>query len=338
LGGFNLNDLVEFDYNFPTVNKIFLSADDRNVENLWAGTLGVAPNRTYVVRSEGWDGAYGSIYEENNNFVWEAVFYENEPSRIDIRFVENASFRSEFTLEELESYGVVLDGPVIPVRVQDVDVDISDAVSDGIIFVGAAGNSGIKIDTVNGVDYDNYLVENGEHVYYHRGSSPANSHPSLICVGALSSISDETKTALSNTGPGVDIYAPGENIIAAVFDNSGAAGDLLDEGNGELYQKWTGSSIAAAQVTGILALALEKYPRMTQSEAKEYITRYARQGLMTDSAGSYADSTSLQEGPNEIAYYYKERRDDGVLVPKSVEWLRPSQGQVYPRPQINFKR
>lgn len=336
----NINDLFEFAPNFPAVDKLFISAGDRNVDNVWAGTLGTAPNRTYVLRYEGWDGAYSSLYEEENNLIWETVFYENQPNRIDLRIVKNAVFRTEFTLEELNDYGVPTQIPS-PVRIADLDSDISDAISEGVIFVGAAGNSstgfpGLKIDVPGGQDYDNYFVLNGERIYYHRGSSPSRSSTNLITVGSLNSTLQERKRVESNTGPGVDLYAPGENIIAAVFDNSGNASPALNE-NGSLYQKWSGSSIASAQVTGILALALEKYPNLNQQEAKQYILNYAREGVMFETTNGFNDVSSLQTGPNRIAFYHKERRDDGVMIPKSRQRVRPEAGQLYPRPVIRKK-
>lgn len=334
-GAFNGYPELAFDY--PTVSKIYLSAGDRNVEKLQAGTFGETPNRTHIIRFEGWDGAYSSLYEPETNLIWETVFYENAPNRIDVRFIKNAVFRPEFTVGEILSYGAKVDGPGIPIRIPSLDADIHDAMLEGIVFVGASGNSSAKIDTFNGIDYNNYIVENGEFIYYHRGSSPGNSHPDLICVGTLDSTSQEPKFSTSNTGPGVDLYAPGVNILTSVFDNSGNLSDLLDEGSGQLYQKWSGSSIAAAQVAGLLAIALETYPNMTQSDAKHYILNYASRDIMFDSQGSYQDNESLQTGPNVIAYYYKERADTGVLIPKSGQWLRPASGQLYPRPVIRKK-
>jgi hypothetical protein len=333
----NINSLTEFAPDFPAVDKIFISAGDRNVDNVWSGTFGTSGTRTHVVRFEGWDGAYSSVYETEYNLVWEAVFYEATPNRIDIRIIKNAAYRPEFTLEELELYGVPTEVPA-PVRITDLDADISDAIGEGIIFVGAAGNSNIgfpgsKIDVLGGQDYDNYFVLNGERVYYHRGSSPSRSTVDLITVGSLSSSVQERKRPESNTGPGVDLYAPGENIVSAVFDSSGNAGSILDE-SGALYQKWSGSSIASAQVTGILALVLEKYPRLNQQQAKAYILNYAKEGLMFETFNGFSDTSSLQDGPNRIAYYHKERRDDGLVIPSTREWIRPSAGQLYPRPKI----
>jgi hypothetical protein len=106
---------------------------------------------------------------------------------------------------------------------------------------------------------------------------------------------------------------------------------------GFLYQKYSGTSMAAAQVTGLLALALEKYPNMNQQDARNYIISYAKNNKLTVTTGGYNDSTSLQGGENKFAFYYKERPDTGITVPKSKEWLRPDTGLVFPRAVIKRK-
>ena len=409
----------------PAIRKIHISAGDRSCQKLFSGTEGVAPNRTFRIRWEGHDSSNGGVVG-SPTMLWEATFYEATPNQIDLHIDQNAAFRGEFTNEQLQAYGIMLTGQLAPYRDSTIDADIEDAIDDGIIFVSSAGNGSFKIDVPNGEDYDNYFVDQGIDYYYHRGPSPGSSNSSMICVGALDSASNENKFQLSNTGPGVDLYAPGSNVISAVFDDTGfpipvfdtveevvnsgelafdlpagttasrdgttgvvtitclsahnivdnslgtisittngytdltaamvtisvvtptsftyvkagsTATDVTIAGNvkiGYLFQKYNGSSVAAAQVTGMLALLLEKYPDLTQAEAKQFILQSARDGLMLDELlGTYTDPISLQGGANKIAYYYKERPDSGALYPKAQTWIRPSAGQVYPRPKVN---
>ena len=483
----------------PPIRKIFISAGDRNCDAVYGGVTGTTGSRIYTIRWEGYDGAYGNLTNSGVNTIWEMKFYEAIPEQIDLHVVTNASYRAEFTREELASYGLNMSGPVAPYRNTAMDADIQDAIDEGIIFVGSAGNSSTKIDVELGDDYNNYIIDNGLPIFYHRGSSPGAS-ANVICVGEASSFSAETKTQSSNAGPRVDLYAPGQNIISAVYDGSANINPIVNDGSaiafltlgsslssggvatvtvetvdphgfingdivtipdcsnlqlnsrrvpitvinstsfsytgfipvstgfavitgtssggfivsddtatvdinmavvfaeqtgsltldgspidsetvyyvrsinpstnvitlglaqdgisltadgtgtatiknkitgtaykGFLYQKYSGTSMAAAQVTGLLALALEKYPNMTQEDARNYIISYAKNNILNDTEGGYNVSTSLQGGENKFAFYYKERPDTGITVPKFKEWLRPATGLMFPRQIIRKK-
>jgi hypothetical protein len=65
--------------NFP---KIMMSAADRGCQRIYYGTEGSSPTRTYRVRWEGSNGDSGTLGAPD--MVWEAVFYEATPGRIDI--------------------------------------------------------------------------------------------------------------------------------------------------------------------------------------------------------------------------------------------------------------
>jgi subtilisin family serine protease len=262
-------------------------------------------------------------------------FFEATPDTFELHVVENANYRAEFTESQILQNGLQLSFGPTPIRISEIDADAADAIDNGIIFVSSAGNSGMKIDTPDGLDYDNYVVVNGFPIYYQQGTSPGSSHDDAICVGAIDSASTETKATFSNSGPGVDVYAPGRNIISSVYDGSSSLSPTIEENEGT-YQKLSGTSMASPQVTGILALALENYPNMTPAEAKSFITKFAK-STITDTAGGYDDNTSLQGGDNRFAYYRKERPDNGLLIPKTVRFIRPDTGVVFPRPQIRKK-
>jgi len=415
----------------PAARKIHISAGDRSCQRLWAGTSGVAPNRTYRIRWEGHDGANGGVLG-SPSFLWEMTFYESAGSgsgvtnaTIDLHVGDNSCYRGEFTFEQLEAYGILANqGYAAPIRDASLDADIQDCIDAGVIFVGSAGNGGYKIDTTAGVDYNNYFLDNGEQIFYHRGSSPGSSTSSMICVGGMDSISIEPKifggggTPPSNTGPGVDLYAPGKNVISSVFNSLGNPGGnqdgIVNDGSttistdsnattavrssntatitttsahglitgtlvtidfglgnsfntymtsiivtgattftyantetnegpvsvsgtiytGYIYQKYNGTSMATAQVTGLVALALETYPNMNQSSVKNYVIGYAKSDKMFDTEGGFTDNTSLQGGPNRTAFYFKERASTGNVYPKTNCKIRPSTGMIYPRHRI----
>ena len=72
----------------PALPKIMISAADNSAQRIYYGTVGSAPNRTYLVRWEGTDATIGTL--GSPNMVWEATFYENAPTRVDIQIGVNA--------------------------------------------------------------------------------------------------------------------------------------------------------------------------------------------------------------------------------------------------------
>ncbi len=413
-GGLSLTYSFQPDPTGPAVRKICLSSGDRSARKCYTQTTGVTPNREFRIRFEGHEAANGGDVLDPT-MIWEMTFFENAPTTIEVHVGSNSVYKGEFSQNQLLDYGIDLNSTTAPQRNSALDADIADCISEGILFVGSAGNQNYKIDVVSGQDYDNYYVVNGLPYYYHRGSSPGSASD-VICVGSLNSSSLENKSQESNTGPRVDLYAPGVNVMSSVYNNlgpgvNGTGGTVRDNSTtiaistversnslsrvtittstahglttgdvvtmddcsnssfntymseitvtgsdtfyfsqagalvsptgatgtilpGYFYQKYNGTSIAAAQVSGVLALALEEYPDMDQIDAKEYITRYAREGLMYDSEGGYVDTSSLQGGPNRILFYNKERQTEGFVFPKINYRVRPAVGAVYPRSKI----
>jgi len=401
----------------PLLRKIMISSGDRSFQKVFYSITGTAGSRLFRIRFEGYDAPQGGV-AGSPNIEWEMVFHEATINQIDVHIGTNAASRAQFTSAQLQDYGILQNGEKMPLRNASIDADIADAIDDGIIFVGSAGNDNWLVDAEGGVNYNNYLVAGGLTYYYHRGTSPGRSVDSVLNVGSLNSSATETKSVTSNSGPGVDLYAAGERIISSVYDTSAytygntnkpvgqsanhniqsfsrtdniativtATSHGLSNGNlvttyldsdpsfievltsvtyvsptsfrysnpgddvastpvtggfsdyvviGYAYQQFNGSSSAAAQVSGVLAIALESYPRMTQLEAKEYIMNYAQTGKITDSdSEDYLNTTSLRGGENKVLYYYKERQTSGSVFPKINYKPRPVSGMVFPRPRI----
>jgi hypothetical protein len=218
---------------------------------------------------------------------------------------------------------------LIPAEYPAIDADVEDAIDDGIIMVGAAGNDYTKIDVPGGLDYNNRWNAGGFFDYYHRGSSPSKAVGQIV-VGAVSTLANETITPFSNAGPRVDIFAPGDNVISSVH-----SGGLNDPRNSS-YQlvKYDGTSMASPQVCGVLACVLEVYPNFTPAQAMEYIKFYGKSNQITDTAGGYTDYTSLQGGDNKYLFYYKERKDAGNTWPKTNYAIRSLSKMRFPRNRI----
>jgi|TARA_B100000035_G_scaffold312440_1_gene323884 hypothetical protein len=98
-------------------------------------------------------------------------------------------------------------------RIGSLVADIEDAIEEGILIVAASGNSSHYADISTGQDYDNYY--NGSSLNrYQRGGLFGETE--AIYVGALDneiSSGSERKADFSNTGPRIDTFAPGVNII-----------------------------------------------------------------------------------------------------------------------------
>lgn len=327
----------------PNLPKIMWCCADNSVQRIYYGAEGSAPNRTYRVRIEGAASTTGTL--GSPTMVNEYVFYEDTPTQIDLQVGVNGRKTSgTFSTGQLQSWGFV-SGARIPKRVNALDSDIEQAIDEGIIYVGAAGNGYWKHDLPGGLDWNNTFEMANRYpdsvtnpYYYMRGSSPTANDNSVhpdgnfdipnICVGSIDVTTGDYKANYSDCGPGVDIFAPGTNIISSY-----TSGISDDRGTGFL-SKLSGTSMASPQVCGILACALEQNPHWKQEQAKAYITGIAKTNQITDTAGGPADYRDLQGAPDKYVYYRKERPDTGTTVPKQATGARPASGALFPRPRI----
>ena len=235
---------------------------------------------------------------------------------------------------------------------------VLDCIDDGIIVVSSAGNNSQYLDSENGPDYNNkyYLkdktlggtrafYQGGDSaVFYHRGSSPG---VASICVGNASIYSNNQRDFSSSFGPRTDIFAPGNEIVSSVrFD--GIYDETTTDGRNASYHiaKISGTSMAAPQVTGVMACALQNNPDLKQAEAKAYLQGNAFKDIMFDSSLDWGDVTSysypalqalttdLKNTPNYYLRYKEERYVSGVTVPKINDKERPTSGLVWPRARV----
>ena len=232
-----------------------------------------------------------------------------------------------------------------PYSLDYITASVEDCASVGVIMVGAAGNYRHKIDVEGGEDYDNYYYWEwpgyfGEFVNYHLGSSPTNA-PSMINVGAVENTSVQQKAYYSESGPRVDIYAPGSMIMGAYADSYYNTPAVADARNPDFYlNKLSGTSMACPQVAGVVACLLQARPDLTAQEVKNFLEKYAIKDELVDNGdGSYGDIRSLNDGANRILGFPYARPVRGdVNRPIPNYWISTSHGNTHTDPAEYLSR
>lgn len=193
-----------------------------------------------------------------------------------------------------------------PVRVASVDADIEDCIDAGVILIAAAGNDAHKIDVSSGTDYNNYYTDSVSGVtYYHQGATPASRY-NVITVGSVKIATPEGKNFFSNSGPGVDVYAPGEYIMSAIPEGSSieTATTSIAYPDNDTFRatKISGTSMASPQVAGVVACMLDARPEYTQTQVKAWIQEVGTSNRLTQTGSTYTDLGFLQGGPNRYLF------------------------------------
>ena len=226
----------------------------------------------------------------------------------------------------LSAYGIVsLTGyssnDTIPTQVSSTDADIQDAIDAGVIVMVSGGNDAYKMDVVGGTDYNNYITADvqgyTETIYYQRGNSPASAYGSVtnrpIVVGAVSRASNvivnqENKTNFSKTGPGVQVYAPGDYIAGAcsTTSNLGSYPKVNYPTNSSFRSiKVSGTSQASPQVAGWAATIMAMRPWLNQAQLTQYMNDVSVANVLNENSGGgtgYTNFYYLQGGTNRYMY------------------------------------
>ena len=290
------------------------------------------------------NNSWGTFYNIDRNFVASSTFRGQTSTNVPF---------SDIALQEVGILNFDEFNILVQAYPTSLIADLESCVDEGIILVGAAGNSSEKIDVSGGIDYDNYISASGFDYYYHRGSwnvsgtrvgFPDGPGQRLsICVGAVSAFEDERKTDFSCCGPRVDIYAPGDNIMSALNDGTVSGGTVPTaqdpRSSGFVNGKYDGTSMASPQVCGLAACLLEQYPNMNQEDVRLYFAERGKtEGQMYDSGtpsdpGFFTQYESLQGSPNYYPVYFGERKEEGELFPRMTYSARNSElsGVKYPR-------
>jgi hypothetical protein len=264
--------------------------------------------------------------------------------KIPVSSVTNVLYRgntytSGFTAASLADFGLFPDvdsNLQIPHISPTVDQDILNCMAEGIIMIASAGNHSLKICTAStDVDYNNSITatgfNGGQPIFYNRGGTPgtvgSDNTNSVILVGNIraNSTSPLFADAMSNSsgrGPRVDIFAPG-SFIASAWVSTGtitvsgfnfySAIDQRD--NNFRLTKLSGTSMAAPQVTGVLALCAEYNRDLNQASARNMLFEAAAVNQIPNLAGGLKDRNDLLGAPNRFLKLPK------VLFNERTSWI-----------------
>ncbi len=264
-------------------------------------------------------------------------------------------------------------GAALPTQNAATDADMIEAMAEGVIIVASAGNSYWYEDVPGGPDYDNYMIYGGTSYYIHRGSSPGaanggTENTKIICSGAIGQHNEATgasiyastgievgdyKAEFSNYGPRVDVYAPGSGIQsvwnsgASLYDSTAtvdprvAALGGTDTVNNN-FKKCPGTSMSCPNTVGVIACYAEKYPRMTQADARALIAAISTETVLSTNGGTFdgkdAGHTYNPDSCKRMLFFQGTRHPSQEVggyyptpFPTVNNWYRPTSGQVYPR-------
>jgi subtilisin family serine protease len=130
-----------------------------------------------------------------------------------------------------------------------------------------------------------------------------------IIVGNIdSSVSSGTldrKATSSETGPGVDIYAAGTNIMSSTSTTNRWGGGSQNYTLNTNFKQTniTGTSMASPQVAGVLACILELHPEFTPAQGKQWLLDNAGSAILNTGTGNdWANDRSLKGGEAKVLH------------------------------------
>ena len=252
---------------------------------------------TIVNMSWGYSSNVGNSISNITSIVYRGTTYN---SGSDGSFGNAAHMWSTYGFATYYSSGAYR----FPIRVASVDTDVDELIAAGVHVCIAAGNNSFKADVSGGDDYNNIVfASNGVTANYHRGSSPYSDDAFMVgCADATpTNATTERKVSFSTTGPGVNIYAAGHNIISCTSQTN-RFGDAVYYGSSSWRQcNISGTSMASPQVAGVGATYLQTEPGLTPAQLKSKIETDSLAILNTASdLTNYEDTDDLVGGPNRF--------------------------------------
>ena len=232
-------------------------------------------------------------------------------------------------------FGITFGLTYYPAYSAAIAADVQDAIDDGVVFVGAAGNDNLLLAEHNDVDWNNSLVyqysaSQNYTIYFCRGGAPNTPDVPVINVGALNNTRNFTRATFTQYGPGITVFAPGVSILGA-YGNTGNDDTKSGYGSGNYYNSISGTSMASPQVCGVLATLATAKKRFNQSDAIGYLQRNSELNDMTfdSGTGSHSDNTCQKGSPNKYLLSKNPRSTSGMI--EDVKGERKVSGMTFPR-------
>jgi hypothetical protein len=209
-------------------------------------------------------------------------------------------------------------------RSNSTDTAANEMMSTGVIYVAAAGNNNQRLG-IGSADPDrlNYMSDTwfgttDPRAEFPAGTVPCNHrdwmnpqgigfdsvndfHP-VICVGAMDEFIEtinlsERKADYSNNGPGIDVWSPADETLAAGTNGVINYTDYERYDDSRFYDNYfNGTSAAAPVACGVLALYLQTNPSASSKEVKRWLFKHG--SVIVD------DTQYLDVQPDDTATTY----------------------------------
>lgn len=254
-------------------------------------------------------------------------------------------------------FGIRFGYTAYPSHSTAMSADVQDAIEDGVVIIGAAGNDNLYMaESTLDPNWNNTITLTGiGTIPYMKGAWPNSVDSGAITVGSLSNRADFRRSSFSNFGPAIDIFAPGNKILSAWPNPATITGSLngqgiedtkpSNRGSGNWFYPISGTSMASPQVAGIIACAASGKKRFSQEDAYSLIHNTSERNDMSfDIAGGlYNDDTSQHNSPNEYVLSHNPRKSQGYISgwngntlkgkrkSKDVSRGLTTQAQLFPR-------
>jgi subtilisin family serine protease len=113
----------------------------------------------------------------------------------------------------------------------------------------------------------------------------------------------DQRATYSETGPGVNIWAPGTDIMSACSNTNSFSGQTYHLNASFKQVNISGTSMASPQVAGVAALYLQKYPTSTPEYTKLQLQLFASADMYTtELTNDYSNTRSLLGSFQYILY------------------------------------